>query len=271
MRTTSELPIDLANPINWLHPQAKAMLGFWKYVPGLAGGLYLHDLTNPGSNGRHGQLTNGPTWSGALGRSGGYGCLSYAGASDYVPIPSSLFGGLSGSIASVLMWIRPSSVGAYETLFDAGTSSTTRQLSAFLGGAANRLFVAVAGSAGNEAVLSDSWVVNEWQHLGIKSDGTTVTVYRNGENIGTIASAVGAGFTAGEWQIHGNPTTGGANYNGQSDEIIVSSHALPDSEFAAFYELSRRSFPGLINRLRMPLSAAAAGARQSTLSLMGVG
>jgi len=55
MLSASLADVDLSNPINYNHPLAKGLVGFWLPLPSLAGGTKLYDLTRYRT---HGTLTN---------------------------------------------------------------------------------------------------------------------------------------------------------------------------------------------------------------------
>ena len=55
MLSASLADVDLSNPINYSHPLAKGLVGFWLPLPSLAGGMKLYDLTRYRN---HGTLTN---------------------------------------------------------------------------------------------------------------------------------------------------------------------------------------------------------------------
>jgi hypothetical protein len=236
--------INPASPVNWTHPLNSNRIGWWKYVdnPGWAGGKTLRDLTGL----RHGTLTNGPTWKGANGRVGGRRSISFDGLDDYIDISSSLFTKLyyasnSHNIVSVAVWFKPTgNLTSYQALFDAGGASSERQLSVFLGGAANHIYIAIAAHSGTEITLSKSFVVNQWHRLLVTSDGNFIRVYLNGQLVGSNNSGIGPGFASavGNWLVAANPTGGGAKFQGEQDDISVWARCLTDAEAAEDYKES---------------------------------
>jgi hypothetical protein len=268
-------PVDLRNPVAKGHPLNRGRVAWYLTLPGWYGGSKFYDLMglNPGTLASMGNTSNG--WR-ATTRPGGWGHVLFAGGSANVAAPNFFGTLLTGKVASAAAWMYPTgSLTAYQSVFD-GTSSTqnNRQISVFLGGAANHLFVSFAngGTGGTEITLTDSWVLNTWQRLLVTSDGTTITVYRNGRSVGSAAAGIGTGFTAvnaSGWQIGNNPSGGGAAYVGAIDDACVWSHALSTAEAKADYDLSRQGYPGVLNRLS--LTAFAQQFFGGQLMLAGVG
>ena len=245
-------------------PPLRLPTGFWPCNEGGGGNLF-----DQGGQGYAGTLAGVTTW--APGNFGGP-CLKFpGGAADHVNVPSTMLGSLSGKVVSAACWFNPTdSVTIYRSLFD-GIGGGNRILSAFLGGAANHIFVAVAVTAGTEITLTDSWVLNTWQHFCMTSDGTTITIYRNGRNVGSAAAGIGTGFVAGQWQIGGNPSGGGAPMTGLMDLILVVPRVLSAAEVWWLY-----AEPCAMFKQAPPARAPHAGtgvvvARQQQLTLIGAG
>lgn len=239
-------PVDSRDPVEWGHPLNRGRVLWLLTLPQWYGGRQWFDLA--GRN--HGTLTNGPLWQP---RAGGHGAVGFDGVNDYVGTSGGFFGSLANKVVTAAAWVNPAgSLTAYQSLFD-GTASAgpDRMLSAFFGGNANQLYVAIARSSGTAITLSTPWVANQWQRLLVACDGTTASVYRNGVLAGAGVGAVGTGFVAvnaSGWQIGGNPSGGGAPLAGGVDDVSVWSRALSPAEVAADYALSRQFYPGVLRR-----------------------
>lgn len=244
--------LNNTHPVNWKHSLNRGRVLWLKALPQWPRGQTFHDLTRR----LNGTITSTASWVGAKGLPGGFGAITFAGG--YVDVPAGLMTVLMAASASMRMgsvatWFRPTNaLSSYETLFDCGTGSTTRQMSAFLGGSADHLFVAWAapGSTGTEFVnLTYPWTLHEWQRLMLTCDGTTLFLYRNGLLSGTTTSGIGSAFSdlQGVWRIGGNPSGGGQPYTGQQDDITVWARCLSAADARADYLLSRKAYRRQLN------------------------
>jgi hypothetical protein len=246
------MAINLGNSINKQHPLNRGLFLWLLRTPNGSNGSQFVDLAGRYS----GTLKSGSSSASANGRQGGSGSISFDGSSGYVDVPAKLFTdlvsyGAGVNVASVATWFYPkTSLSAYQSLFDAGTSAASRQLSIFLGGSSSQLYVAFASTAGNFAFLSTSLVLNTWQRLMATCDGTTITIYLNGVSVATVASATGTGFLdTASWRIGANPTTGGALFNGMQDDIRVWGRLLSANEAMQDYVTSITGYQGVLNRI----------------------
>jgi hypothetical protein len=97
--------LNYGNPVNPLAPLNRGLVGWWLNLPSRGKGNTVFDLCGK----YHGTLTNGPTWSGALGRPGGFGAVTFDGSNDYITLgvaPAALkFTAISPF--SISAWVRP--------------------------------------------------------------------------------------------------------------------------------------------------------------------
>ena len=240
--------LDCRSPVEWSHPLNRGLVGEWAVtsLSGWRGASVARNLVRGGKIPYDGTFNStGVTWQG-LTSPGGYGSLKFGGgASDNITLWSSSVLPISGTKASACCWIYPTgSLTAYQTVFDWGGSSITRNLSAFLGGVASHLFVAFADTSGAELSSStDAWVANLWQHLCVTCDGSTITAYRNGNFFALSGTGIGAGMTLQPFLWGGNPSDVGAAFTGYQDDLIVANRCWSANEVAALYLESRQGNP----------------------------
>ena len=82
---------------------------------------------------------------------------------------------------------------------------------------------------------------NEWSHVACTWDGTTMSLYHNGELLQTIEPAMLPSFGANDWSIGSLTTSGGEYFNGQMDDVKVWDRAMTicevRSDFTPFTNL----------------------------------
>jgi carbonic anhydrase/acetyltransferase-like protein (isoleucine patch superfamily) len=150
-----------------------------------------------------------------------------------VTIPASLLQSIQSSSnkdVSVSLWINPDSFPSFPTLFDAGTSDPTRELSLWVGAFGGFMGIGQIHTGSN--TYSPQWTIGQWQHLVVTWDNTAnqFKVYRNGVlNSTTGTSAANPTFGA-EWVIGGNPSGGGSPWDGRVDDVQVYDTVLSQQE-----------------------------------------
>jgi hypothetical protein len=256
--------VDVTCPVEWGHSLNRGLLTRLMVLPnpGWRGGAAFRDLVRGGKKPNDGTLTNmafpattTSGWCGPKGRAGGYGCMAFDGSDDYVSVPSAALGSLSLSAgATAMCWFNEASnFNGYQALFDGTTGgSGGRQLSLFLGGFNQQLFAAAAGSTGGFANLSVTLQTSVWYHVAfiILPGGGGGYVYLNGVKVADVgAGSIGSAFAAAEWRIGGNPSTGGAAYQGYQDDVRLVARALSASEVFSAYSDSRRGSPETVRWL----------------------
>jgi hypothetical protein len=250
----SHLAVDPACPVDWAHPLARGLVGWWAAVPnsGWRGGLKTRDLVRGGRNPHDATLTNGAAWAGPAGRPGGHGSVALDGSNDYVSLPFAAFSPLTR--LTVAMWVRPAAAtgGGDHYYWDASTERL-RLMTAFgtydgLGGA-----IQVGGTQTTISVASGvGAAVGKWTFLALTYDGATFALYADGKVVGTPASVTGnldwASFSdsLASW---GATTSGSAAFAGNVDSLMLYDRGLPAAGVARLHAVSRRGYPGLLNRL----------------------
>lgn len=223
--------------------QAVGLVGWW---PGWSPGT--NQLFDRSGRGNHGTLTSfadpySTTSGWAPGVDGGRGALVFDDSDDYVLLPVGVTAPLANKTASWAAWFRPTvTLTGYETIVELASGAAGRNVGIFPS-AATSLYVAFANSGGVVASISESWVLNVWQHACVTCDGTTIRIYRNGHQVGTTtsASAIGSGFiTTTGARIGKNFISGGSQYGGSIEDSRLYNVAVSPEVVAKMYDQSTR-------------------------------
>lgn len=243
--------IYYGDPVNRASPLNRGLVSWWMAVPWYMSGPRFIDLC--GRN--HGTLTNGPTWSGALGRAGGYGGVRVTGGSSIVlslpAIASSQDFFLSFDVFPV-SW-----PGPYTALLD----DSARDWSAFFreSGQLNYedgpLFTLSGATAAIEA--------GKWSRLVMTRIGTASSSYLNGATFagyGPTSSSLAAASV----YFGNNISGGGSHFDGVYDNFRFALRGITADEAFAEYQSSRRGYPTELNRFRRRRGQAQAAAGGAT-------
>ena len=196
------------------------LVGYWKFDEGT--GMTAVDSSGYGNDGT---LKGPPEWAvGQLGEA-----LDFDGSSDYVEVPHNPSLSITEAI-TIAAW----------TYMSTGASGEMAIVSKG-GWAANNLpyeLTMEAGSiiywqfyddAGRDTCSPDSPPVDEWHHITGTYDGTLFKCYIDGE----LADEWAYTGTMPENELSvmiGRRTTGGCQFNGLIDEVMIYNHALSDDQ-----------------------------------------
>lgn len=253
----SQLTVNKAHPIN------EGLLGWWLNLPNRhwGGGNSYRDLMRRFD----GVLTNmeSDDWRGPTGRPGGWGAHAFdGGGTESIIVPSGLLGSIAGSTsASVACWFfKTTFAPSFATLYDATTVASANRMFSFFINTASAGFAAVANSNGTGQTYSPVWTLNEWQHAVLTCDGSFIRAYRNGIKNAQNSAGIGSGFLAAQWEIGGNPSTGGTYWDGQLDDLRFYDRGLTDQEVADLYQESKAGYPRALNWVRKAYAVPAVAA-----------
>lgn len=242
-------PIFTPAPVNWSHPLNRGRV-LWLYgIPPLAGGSQWYDLCNRSN----GALSNAPAWA-TTGR--GDSGLRLVGASVQqvnLGSPPSLQLQFPLTIAA---WVRPTLAKDYNAVlaYAVSFSNATTAYSLVITNS-GQLY---ADTNGTNNPISNGYVsANVWQRIAvtIQPVASGTTFYRNGGNATSASGTPGTPTYAGKTLQIGTYSSGGSSplYNGHFDgqlaDVSIWSRALSASEILADYDLSRRNYPGVLNRI----------------------
>lgn len=226
-------------PIDWGHPLARGLVSLWIPLPAWSGGSRLFDLCKRND----GTLTNSMTWSSG-GCPVGFGStrVTTGASTSYVPatVPSltdytisTWFRGLRKNFYAPLGH-------GYDGAFSFGAFSFSES-SGVLTAGWRVLYNIISGTT-----LPD-W---EWTHLVGVREGSTSRLYQNGvltASSGSVdTTATGTAFTAAGMRGGTSTSTSTCEYG----STALYNRAMSADEIRLDYDLSRRGYPGFLNRVR---------------------
>ena len=124
-------------------------------------------------------VTVGQTYSGASAGGSAY----FDGTGDYLAMASSPQWALPGSY-TIEFWLYPTSIPAYGGIFSTRNSvSSSYGISFAIISSDNKFWLEIANTNTNNITLKsiNTIVINQWQHIAISYNGTTLRLYLNGE------------------------------------------------------------------------------------------
>jgi hypothetical protein len=111
---------------------------------------------------------------------------------------------------------------------------------------------------------------NEWTHLVVTYDGTTVYFYANGTNLWNSTGTVPAPNTLGPLCIGGDPAIGNELFDGNVDEVAIYTNALTADQIKLHYAVGVTNFflpPVAAYVVSDPAPASAYAGRTATFSV----
>ena len=123
----------------------------------------------------------------------GTGAMKFDGTGDYIRIPWSQDLWFANGDWTVEMWIYRTRTDQYSVIFENGYESvTTRSINIYADNASNgllRIAQSENGSTNFDTSLGVNVPLNEWAHIAVVRQGSTVKGYVNGINSGTSVAA----------------------------------------------------------------------------------
>lgn len=249
--------LDPACPVDWSHPLARGLVGWWMVGPnpGWRGGATLRDLVRGGKKANDGTLTNGTSWRGSD-RPGGRGHLQFDGVDDYVALASNPFD--AASAWSIAAWVKYTGT-ARRIYFSKGDHGTATyfglEVNHFEGGAGTWGL----RSAGALCLFYAAGLApGAWLHLAATlpaaGAGSAGKQYVNGSLV-TSTVPPGGNHAASEAttlsRLGARDVSGAVSLPlaGLLDDVRVYSRVLSAGEARALYDNSRLGCPGLLSRL----------------------
>ena len=253
-------PIDLACPVNWLHPLAPQGGAWFLALPGLLGGAMYHNLCAPLGNlqdTRHGILTGSPSWTSTPGRQGGFGGLLGNGSTAYVNCGTNSNVVISGPLTLSMWWRTNGNYVNYRSLFTSCNSTGTSSCFAttFDFGSTGKLEWWQT-NAGPTLTGTTAFSTDAWRHVTfVRSGGTGawgLAIYVNGKLDASSTTATNpqsaAANSASIGRFGAYPT--GYYFRDWLDDICIEPKARSAAEVMQKYQLSLSYYPGLLRRVR---------------------
>lgn len=204
--------------------------GYWHFDEGTSTLAY-----DASGNANTGTLTNGPIWtSGASCKAGS--CVSFDGTNDYVDVGTALL--LSGTTdATWEAWVYPTAV---PNAYHAGVLTKWDNAVAMYWwfGINNARNISFWRDSGNNFTSTGTIPLNQWTHISIVKDGSSIIAYLNGVesgrndsyNWGTVTE------TTSVRGVVGAKNNGAADpWQGRIDGIRIYNRALTADEILAHY------------------------------------
>jgi hypothetical protein len=257
-------PVLLSDPVVRDHPQNRGRVAWWTVLPGWDGGPRWYDLM-----GRyHGTLTGGGTtngWRPSTQPGAPAGCILGDGSTGYVEAPGAP---ATAYPLTLLVWAKltavPSVNGADAVALAVGKKSAVEEwwIGYYRTAGGVNLLRAVAQSNGGASLLqvtTTPTIDTGWHRIGaVFTSSSAAAVYLDGQPLSTSTPNTGGNPTGADTAWVGglvyNSTTLYGPFPGQFNDATVYNRGLSAAEIAADYDLSRRGWPGVLNRLA-PLAA----------------
>ena len=188
--------------------------------------------TGVSGNGNSGTLANSPTWVGGI---TGW-ALNFGGGDASVSIPnSSLFDFGTGDF-SFSSWIKPSSIGTYNTIAEIGLYTAGILIRP---GTSEFLQVYLQG-VGYTSQFPFTMVVDNWYHVVVLRDSALLKVYINTIQSGAVGSTDNIAVNSVGY-IGRSAHTTGQNFLGIIDDVRIYNRALSVAEIEQLYEIELNS------------------------------
>ncbi|NLY42535.1 MAG: hypothetical protein GX066_00870, partial [Clostridiaceae bacterium] len=185
-------------------------------------------VTDASGNGYHGTLNGGTSWtSGVMG-----GAVQFNGTNGYVRLPNGIFKDLSDY--TVATWFRADELREWQRIFDFGSSTSSYAFLTPMGGGRPRYGIKQGSAAEQTLIVNNmTFPLNEWKHVALTTQGTTVRLYIDGVLVGTRTNTTLTLSSLGETTrnyIGRSQFSGDAYLNGRVDDFRVYSRALSAEE-----------------------------------------
>lgn len=196
----------------------------------ISGSTTWRDLSG---NGNNGTLTNGPTYSSA-----NNGSIVFDGSDDEVLINNADSINFIGSQQyTVLVWAYPNLGGVtWHGIVSKGNSQqyalTINSPNAYLHYETNQGSVTHIDSANNTVSA------NTWQQFGIRFDGSTKTIWKNGVSIASLSAAT-LNSTTNTEQLRIGEGNNGEQYRGNIGIVQIYNRALSAAEIAQNFNTNK--------------------------------
>jgi hypothetical protein len=161
--------------------------------------------------------------------------FKFNGTNSYISVPASSGSlNLTGTAVTIEGWVNPGVASNTGILFGKTVSGGNDYLLHLSGGVLN--FIVKAGGSELGAATTYSPPVNQFTHLALIYDGSTVKIYANGTQIYSGAKTGNLAGSNAPFTIGGR--SGGPFFNGLIDEVSIYNRALSQSEIQAVVNAS---------------------------------
>ena len=179
-----------------------------------------HDISGNGNNGTY----NGGMGTVADVSKGGKRAYSFDGVDDYIDLTTSNVAS-SQNLNSFSLWINPDSINSVAVIINAGNASNGDR---FINLGINSTQNILCGRS-NDWLVAGNHSTSNWYHLCVISNGTTISLYKDGLLIGSRTDAT-VNFTETKCRIGGFILNTSNQYDGLMDDIRIFDRALTTAE-----------------------------------------
>lgn len=247
--TADQIRQNMYRPLTGSEPNLSAY-----YNMSSSSGITLTDQTGNGwdgtlvdgyDDGNPGTTENWPpdgdtaAWVTSTAFAGPRNALDFDGVDDYVALGSNaqtLIGGSWANSKTIDLWLQPVSSGPAAANAAAGkllVGGANWGISQANVGGQDSLWV--WNNDGNEDRIAIPYTPLLWTHVALVHDGGTLTAYKDGKLIGSVAS----GATNGDALVYVGGQPGGQNFEGTIDELRFWDYGRTQSEIQAQESLSQ--------------------------------
>lgn len=205
------------------------LVGHWAVDDG--SGTTALDST---ANNHDGTISGNPTWQSSAKVGGGLDFETSDGA-DSIDVGTF---DLTGTGVTLAAWIKPENDGTDQRIITKSSSNATVdhywQLNHEVGSTELRIR---AGGTTERLNVSTSLVVGHWYHLVGTYDGTTLRLYLDGVEVGSMVHSVGGAVsTSSSMPVTiGDSPIGGRAYDGEMDDVRVYDRALSATDVETLF------------------------------------
>ena len=256
-------PIDWSNPINNQHQLSRNMELWLIAVPNSTTGYGTGEWRDIADR-NTGAITSA-SWVGPQGRVGGSGAMEFAGGTEYVDLGTQPWG--TDRPLSVFAWIKTSQVSCDVIVnWNAAVNGLWFGVGIYEATDSKIAFWSTTWASGNTSVDD-----GEWHHIGATTDGNgNGEFWLDGMGDGTFTGHATTSDGTNNARI-GNSFSFPPQFIGHMDSVqLYNNRQLIAPEVKQLYDISKRGFPGLLNRRKLsyylPVAAVGGGGLSDPLN-----
>lgn len=220
--------LNYGQPVNRQSPLNRGLVSWCLSNPNRGKSATWWDGTQRSN---HGVLTNGPAWSGSLGRPGGNGSLSLDGSNDsvnYTLGANRIYDNNAFTYAVWLKWTGTTTLYDFFANGDNAIQTFIDQRSGF-----DRVVFAVRNGFGGPSVQASIVIDGGWHRWVFTYNGSTQAIYYDGRTLQSDAISFTLPVALDDWLIGAG--VGWGNLPGYVDDSRLLERAWSPSEVAADY------------------------------------
>ncbi len=183
-------------------------------------------------------VVGSPVW-GSTGGHDGFGAYEFDGSSDYIQLTNEGTFDLVNSM-TVMAWIKPSqefnSTTGTKSIADKTAASWRGWVLAWRDAADGLSFYMGTGSTAYSADYVSDLSADTWYHVTGTFNGDEIKIYVDGQLRNTTVQSFTVGNGASNVRIGSSPFTGGREFPGTIDDVMIFDRALSPEQVALIYQ-----------------------------------